>query len=85
MELLTTFETMIADPNVSVQEFAQRAQEIKANFDAGNITQEEYTELANDILELKYVNKELLSLEVQKKLDTYAGYLKTTDFFIGLL
>ena len=85
MELLTTFETMLADPNVEVQEFATRAQEIKMYFEHGQITQEEYQELANDLLELKYVNKQMLSLDVQNKLQKYSNYLKTANFFIGLL
>jgi hypothetical protein len=76
---------MLADPNIEVQEFATRAQEIKMYWEHGQITQSEYQELVDDLLELKSVNKELLSLDVMKKLDTYAGYLKTANFFIGLL
>lgn len=85
MDILNTFETMLADPNIEVQEFAKRAQEIKDAFDKKEITEAEYQELVDDFLELKHLNSELLSLDVQKKLETYSNYLKTANFFIGLL
>lgn len=85
MEFLTTFEEMLASPNVEVQEFATRAQEIKMYFEHNQITVGEYQELAEDLVELRTVNKEMLSLDVQLKLQKYADYLKTAKFFASML
>lgn len=85
MEIITMFEEMIASPNIEIREFATRAQEIKMYFEHHLITQDEYQELVDDLLELKTVNKEMLDLDVQNKLQTYANYLKTAKFFASLI
>lgn len=85
MDIINLFEEMIADPNIEVQEFAARAQEIKAYFEHNLISQEEYQELADDLLELRTINKEMLSLDVQKKLTDFANALKTLKFFLTIV
>lgn len=85
MDIKELFETMISDPNIEVKEFARRAQEIEILWQRDKISEAEYKELCADLLELKYINKEMLSLDVQKKLDTFVTYLKNLKFFASLM
>lgn len=85
MDIKELFENMVSDPNIEVKEFAKRAQEIEILWQQDKITKDEYQELVTDLLELKYINKEMLSLDVQKKLDTFVTYLKNLKFFASLM
>lgn len=85
MEIKELFNNMIADPNIEVQEFAKKTQEIKQYWIDKKISQEEYDELVNDLLELKSVNKQMLSLDVQKKLQEFTDILKNIKFFTSII
>jgi hypothetical protein len=85
MSILETFEMMLADPNIEVKEMAIRAQEIEMYYEHNQLSEDEYKELVEDLLQLKSINKQMLSLDVQKKLDTYSTYLKNIKFFTGLI
>ena len=85
MDITQLFNEMISDPNIEVSTFALRAQEIKDLFDKQQISEDEYNELTEDFLELKHINKALLSLDVQKKLIDFAAILKEIKFFASLI
>lgn len=85
MDIQQLFNEMISDPNIEISSFALRAQEIETLFKEEKISEDEYKELVDDFLELKSVNKELLSLDVQKKLVDFANVLKEIKFFASLI
>lgn len=85
MDITQLFNEMISDENIEVSSFATRAQELKTYLNNNELSQAEYDELVNDFLELKSINKELLSLDVQKKLVDFANILKEIKFFASLI
>jgi hypothetical protein len=85
MDIIQLFNEMISDENIEVSSFAIRAQELKQYLDDNQLSQDEYNELVDDFLELKTINKNLLSLDVQKKLVDFANILKEIKFFASLM
>lgn len=85
MDITQLFNEMISDENIEVSSFATRAQELKTYLNNNQLSQAEYNELVDDFLELKSINKELLSLDVQKKLVDFANILKEIKFFASLI
>jgi argininosuccinate lyase len=85
MSIIETFESFLQDPNIEVQELASRAQEIKMYREHGQITEEEYNELVEDLLELRSVNREMMSLDVQLKLNKLTNFLKNVKFFASII
>jgi hypothetical protein len=79
------FNLMLVDPNIQVQEFAKRAQEIKGYWTSKQISKSEYDELIEDLYELKTVNKEMLSLDAQRKIKEFCDYLKNVGYFMAML
>jgi hypothetical protein len=84
-DIVELFNNMLADPMIEVQEFARRAQELKLQFSNKELSEDEYNELVEDLLNLEYINKEMLSLDVQKKLDTTITVLKNLKFFVTFI
>lgn len=85
MDITQLFNEMISDENIEVSSFATRAQELKTYLNNNQLSQAEYNELVDDFLELKSINKNLLSLDVQKKLVDFANILKEIKFFASLM
>lgn len=72
-------------PVPEVKDLAERAVRLKQLYDNQEITKEEYEELANDLLELKHINQEMVDLEAIRELWQVVNVLKNLKFFATLI
>lgn len=72
-------------PIPEVKDLAERAIRIKTLHDNKEISDDEYTELANDLLELKYINHEMTDLEAIREMWAVIAVLKNIKFFATLI
>jgi len=75
----------LMSPIPEVKDLAERAVKIETMFNNGEITQDEYQELATDLLELKYINQTMVNLEITRELWQIAEVLKNLKFFASLI
>lgn len=75
----------LMSPIPEVKDLAERALRIQHLYSENKISREEYEELAQDLLELKYVNKVMVSLELQRELWQVVEVLKNIKFFTTLI
>lgn len=74
----------LISPISEIKDLAERAIEIENMFNNGQISSGEYKELANDLLELKDVNKDMIDLELMRELWMFVDTLKNIKFFASL-
>ena len=72
-------------PVPEVKDLVERAVKLKALYDNKEISQSEYEELSNDLLELKYINKDMVDLEAIRELWAVVDVLKNLKFFASLI
>jgi hypothetical protein len=75
----------LMSPIPEIKDLAERAVNIQNLYSSNQITESEYTELANDLLELKHINKEMVDLEVTRELWQIINTLKNIKFFATLI
>ena len=75
----------LMSPVAEVKDLAERAQRIETMYTNGEMSFEEYTELATDLLELKHINKEMVDLELIRELWQVITVLKNLKFFASLI
>jgi len=74
----------LISPVSEIKDLAERAVKIETMFNNNEISQEEYKELADDLLELKHINSEMVDLEVMRELWLLVDTLKNIKFFASL-
>jgi hypothetical protein len=74
----------LMSPVPEIKDLAERAVRIKTAYEQNQLTESEYNELAQDLLELKHVNEEMVSLEVIKELWQVIDVLKNIKFFVTI-
>lgn len=74
----------LMSPIAEVKDLAERAQKIEALYTAGELTKAEAAELAGDLLELKHINADMVSIEVQRELWQVVKFLQNLKFFTSL-
>lgn len=74
----------LISPVQEVKDLAERAVRIQSMYENSQITEDEYKELANDLLELKEINEEMVGLEVIRELWLLVNLLKNIKFFASL-
>jgi hypothetical protein len=79
---MMTITELLSDEEVPVAEAAQRAVQLKQRLDAGSITQDEYDELAQDIVNIESIKDSMDSVERQIKFQQALDIIK---MFLGLL
>jgi hypothetical protein len=72
-------------PVPEVKDLAERAVKLKTLYDNKEISQSEYEELSNDLLELKYINTDMVDLEAIRELWQVVDVLKNLKFFASLI
>lgn len=73
---------LLSHDEVPVAEAAQRAVQLKQRLDAGSITQEEYEELAKDIVNIESIKDSMDTVERQI---FFQQALDVIKIFLGLL
>ena len=72
-------------PIPEVKDLAERAVRVESMYNNGDLTLEEYKDLAEDILSLKVINEEMVDLEAQRELWQVVNVLKNLKFFASLV
>lgn len=75
----------LMSPIAEVNDIAARAQRIENLYNSKQITYSEYAELAEDLLELKHINKEMVDLEAIREMWQVVEVLKNVKFFASLM
>lgn len=75
----------LISPIPEIKDLAERAVNIQNLYSSNLISESEYTELANDLLELKHINSEMVDLEVTRELWQVVNFLKNLKFFATLV
>lgn len=74
----------LLSPIIEVKDLVERAVNIEGLYQHNEISFDEYQELANDLLELKHINSDMVSLEVTRELWMVVDSLKNIKFFASL-
>lgn len=72
-------------PIPEVKDLAERAIRVKALYDNKELTDSEYKELVDDIMNLKFINQEMTDLEAIRELWVVVNVLKNIKFFATLI
>jgi hypothetical protein len=72
-------------PVPEIKDLAERAVRIEQQYKDGKLTFSEYAELANDLLELKTINTDMMGLELTRELWQVVTFLKNLKFFSSLV
>jgi hypothetical protein len=75
----------LISPIPEIKDLAERAVNLQNQYSSNLISESEYTELANDLLELKHINSEMVDLEVTRELWQVVNFLKNLKFFATLV
>ena len=74
----------LISPVAEVKDFAERAVRLKTAFTEGQLTQQEYMELTDDLLSLRHINEASVSIETQRELWNLVDLLKNIKFLASL-
>lgn len=72
-------------PIPEVKDLAERAIRVKALYDNKELTDSEYKELVDDIMNLKFINQKMTDLEAIRELWVVVNVLKNIKFFATLI
>jgi hypothetical protein len=75
----------LMSPIAEVNDIAARAQRIENMYNNREISYSEYAELAEDLLELRHINKEMVNLEAIREMWQVVTVLKNLKFFASLV
>lgn len=75
----------LVSPIPEIKDLAEKAEKIETSYKNGEISFSEYTELANDVLELKNINTQMIDLEIQRELWRFVQILQQMKFFASLM
>ena len=75
----------LMSPVPEIKDLAERAVKLKTAYENKELSESEYQELADDLLELKHINEEMVSLEVIRELWQVIDVLKNLKFFASLI
>lgn len=76
---------LLFSPIPEVQDLAGRAERYRVEYETGKISKTEYLDLLDDLISLKDINEEMISLEATRELWQIVSIIKNIKFATTLI